>query len=169
MLSNYIATIRRYDFLDRLNEVLRSRTSTASRSSAATIQTYYTNHPELRKYTLGVELDRDMDYTLILEDGTPVVDKSAIRSHFNYDESDEQPSQQGDGAAVSKEELLIRAANQSLFADALGALNGSEDILLPSTPHEEDKFGLVLSGPILSMTSVVEKCHFTVDLQRGGV
>ena len=166
MLSNYISTIRRDDFLDRLNEVLRSRTSAASRSSAATIQTYYTNHPELRKYTLGVELDRDMDYTLILEDGTPVVDKSAIRSYFNYDE---KPSQEGDEAAVSKEELLIRAANQSLFADALGALNGSEDILLPSTPHEEDKFGLVLSGPILSMTSVVEKCHFTVDLQRGGV
>ena len=168
MLSNYISTIRRDDFLDRLNEVLRSRTSAASRSSAATIQTYYTNHPELRKYTLGVELDRDMDYTLILGDGTPVVNKAAIRSYFNYDESDEKLSQCQEGA-VSKEELLIRAANQSLFADALGALNGSEDILLPSTPHEEDKFGLVLSGPILSMASVVEKCHFTVDLQRGGV
>eukprot|EP01083_Nonionella_stella_P307774 1083040_1 len=67
MLSNYILNIRKGDIIPRLNLALQSRSP--SKDTAADIQSYYASRPELRNYTLGVELDRDLDYTLILEDG----------------------------------------------------------------------------------------------------
>ena len=165
MLSNYISTIRRDDFLPRLNHVLHSRVSSSPGSATSDIQSYYSNRPGLRKYTLGVEMDRGMDYTLILEDGQSISDKDAIRSYLGSREKEEKSTQCG---AVATEELLIRAANQSLLADALVALTGSEEMLQPCIQNiEENKSGLILSGPILCMTSVVEKCHFTIDLQMG--
>lgn len=179
MLSGYITAIRREDYLSRLNRMLYSCAAASPAGDAAVenIQSYYANRPELRNYTLGVELDRDLDYTLILKDGQSLTDKSAIRAHFGYCRtgSDEEGSAQcrdDSNETLSKEELLIRAANQSLLADALAALTGSEDILYSHAQQNEEEekcMGLILSGPLLSMTSVVEKCHFTVDLQRGKV
>mmetsp|Transcript_29119 Transcript_29119/g.61490 ORF Transcript_29119/g.61490 Transcript_29119/m.61490 type:complete len:345 (-) Transcript_29119:65-1099(-) len=173
MLFNYISTIRKENFIDRLNQLLLKRVSSSPSSASSDIESYYSNRPELRNYTLGVEMDRDMDYTLILEDGQSISDKAAIRSHyFGIRESrQEEMSDQGSGTTkIDTEELLIRAANQSILADALMALTGSEEVLQqPSSMQsnmEEKKFGLVLPGPILSMTSVVEKCHFTIDLQH---
>lgn len=139
-----------------------------SGNSAKDIQSYYADRPELRNYTLGVELDRDLDYTLILKDGQSVTDKTAIRDHFGYRKNDDEKTDQYQGNGnVSKEELLIRASNQSLLADALVALTGSEEVL--HSRITQTKIGLILPGPTLSMTSVVEKCHFTVDLQGGRV
>lgn len=180
MLSSYISNIRRADFLSRLNHTLHSRASSPAGGAAEDMQSYYTNRPEMRKYTLGVEMDRSLDYTLVTKDGKLVSDKDAIRSYFGVHEN-EKLSQCD---TVDTEELLIRAANQSLLADALVALTGSEEVLLPcaddveekmvrlilngptSTNNAEENLGLILSGPILSMTSTVEKCHFTVDLQK---
>lgn len=188
MLARYVSTIRREDFLPRLNHVLRARVgggggddrSGGDRGGASRdIVEYYASRPELRDYTLGVELDRDLDYTLVLPSGEAVTDKGAIRAHFR-----DGGGCDGDGGGgpptFDTKELLIRSANQSLLADALIALTGSEDVLLPSSEysspssHTEDeggrkKPGLILPGPVLSMTSVVEKCHFTVDLSRGRV
>jgi len=48
------------------------------------IEGYYANRPELRNYTLGLELDRDLDYTLILNDGKTVTDKEEIRRYFHF-------------------------------------------------------------------------------------
>lgn len=170
MLSKYISTIRGDDYVDRLNQVLHKFSVSASSSN---IQRYYAERPELKDYTLRVELDRDLDYTLILRDGTPLTDKEDIRSYFNNEgtQSISYPD------SVSTEELLIRAANQSLLADALGTLTGSEEILFPSLffPKHTDEIdrkhqpALILPGHILSMTSVVEKIHFTIDLPRGRV
>ena len=141
------------------------------------IEGYYANRPELRNYTLGVELDRDLDYTLILNDGTTVTDKEEIRTYFknNEDTSKEMDHKGIDETELPIQELLIRAANQSLLADALAALSSSsEEVLIPSLQQDthqnevqrDQVLGLILSGPILNMTSVVEKCHFTIDIQR---
>jgi len=169
MLATYIATIRRDDFVPRLNKLLQSRASSSAGSATADIQAYYADRPELRNYTLGVELDRDLDYTLVLKDGRSITDKLAIRSHFSAGKNNEKPAKKGNRTAVNTEELLIRAANQSLLADAFIALTGSEEVLQPPIQNKERKPGLILSGPILSMGSVVEKCHFTIDLKRGMV
>ena len=215
MLSTYISTIRRDDILPRLNELLQTRCNANASvclgnknkgegEDESDIQSYYAKRPELRNYTLGVELDRDLEYTLILKDGTSITDKSAIRAHFGYSTNnntgminDENTKGRGndniDNVSVTTEELLIRAANQSLLADGLAAITGSEEVLLHPNNYNssrlggrnssEDKvhninnnsmnnnnrMGLILSGPTLSMTSIVEKCHFTVDLQHSKV
>ena len=178
MLSRYIAGIRGEDFLGRLNRMLQSRAASSASNvggTAADIESYYASRPELRSYTLGVELDRDLDYTLILEDGHAITDKEAIRSHFGHGAGKNNSKE--DNQMVDTEELLVRAANQSLLADALVALTGSEEVLEPAVMQQQNSNNdertqqprLILSGPVLSMTSVVERCHFTIDLQRGRV
>ena len=179
MLTKYITTIRQDDYLQRLNQMLCS-VSVGGSEQSDDIEGYYANRSELRNYTLGVELDRDLDYTLILKDGTTVTDKEEIRRYFHFRNNAETPqsmeckeSDHKDNVPI--EELLIRAANQSLLADALSALSSSsEEVLIPSlqqNTHQNEVqrdqvLGLILSGPILNMTSVVEKCHFTIDIQR---
>eukprot|EP00578_Thalassiosira_sp_NH16_P028847 CAMPEP_0181091640 /NCGR_PEP_ID=MMETSP1071-20121207/8503_1 /TAXON_ID=35127 /ORGANISM="Thalassiosira sp., Strain NH16" /LENGTH=302 /DNA_ID=CAMNT_0023173787 /DNA_START=257 /DNA_END=1165 /DNA_ORIENTATION=+ len=166
MLRKYITAIRRDDFLPRLNSVLQARFSASPGSALIDIEGYYANRPELRDYTLGVELDRAMEYTIIMKDGQSITDKNTIRSYFGIRKNHEC---RGSRANVT-DELLIRAANQSLLADALIALTGTEEVLEPSLGrNEERKPGLILGGPLLSMTSMVEKCHFSVDLQGGKV
>lgn len=210
MLTKYISTIRSDDFLPRLNQTLQSHLMSsvgdAAGSISADIQGYYASRPELKSYTLGVELDRDLDYTLVLKDGTSITDKDIIRSYFGGGNENIQSTEECTGrsnisgkevvttrepiectakensdevlsSVVATEELLIRAANQSLLADALAALTGSEEVLIPSlqncnNANEVDRKHpprLILPGSILSMTSVVEKCHFTIDIQRGRV
>jgi len=196
MLSKYMSTIKRKDFLTQLNHILDSRVSSSpslgnsSTAAADDLQSYYTERPDLRKYTLGVEMDRALDYTLILKDGQSISDKDAIRTYFYHREEEENLARHGGGTSVTEvdtKELLIRAANQSLLADALVALTGSEDALLQQHQQQQhqhqqklqpciqkndidtEELGLIFCGPILSMASTVEKCHFTIDLQRGRV
>jgi len=183
MLTKYITTIQNDGYLQRLNQMLYS-VSVGGSEQTDDIEGYYANRPELRNYTLGVELDRDLDYTLILNDGTTVSDKEEIRRYFHFRSNIDDAPQSMECKEIERkdvspiEELLIRAANQSLLADALAALSSSsEEVLIPSlqqdTQNEVDRrdqvLGLILSGPILNMTSVVEKCHFTIDIQRGRV
>jgi len=116
-----------------------------------------------------VELDRDSDYTLMLKDGTTVVDKDGIRRHFG-DGGDRGGGRRDDDREEG--ELLLRAANQSLLADALAALAGDEGVLHRRTPPDgktttTDR--LVLPGPVLSMSCVVERCHYAIDLRGGAV
>ena len=86
----------------------------------------------------------------------------------------------------------MRAANQSLFADALAALTGDESVLLhrhrgnndapttatprggtttttTTTTADRPPPPLVLPGPVLSMSCVVERCHYAIDLRGGAV
>ena len=125
-----------------------------------------------------------MDYTLTLENGSCTCDKDVIRSYFGVDEDGGMVGGDDDEEVeATVEELLIRSANQSLLADALVALTGSEeDVLVDDTSCDDDGFfnddsgveekrsmGLILSGPTLCMSSVAETCQFTVDLQCGKV
>eukprot|EP00986_Skeletonema_menzelii_P017256 scaffold18509_cov158-Skeletonema_menzelii.AAC.6 len=206
MLSTYTLNLTNKDYPSRLHYKLhmyqtKSRTTTnnnningttnnngttTNNTPASELRHYYAIRPKLRKYTLGVELDR-MDYTLLLENGTCTSDKDVIRSYFGVGEDggtmmggdEEEDMMVGEEATV--EELLIRSANQSLLADALVALTGSEeDVLVNGQDDDDDDFfngdgeekgsmGLILSGPTLCMSSVAESCHFTVDLQCGKV
>eukprot|EP00578_Thalassiosira_sp_NH16_P007026 CAMPEP_0181120380 /NCGR_PEP_ID=MMETSP1071-20121207/24125_1 /TAXON_ID=35127 /ORGANISM="Thalassiosira sp., Strain NH16" /LENGTH=1158 /DNA_ID=CAMNT_0023205031 /DNA_START=138 /DNA_END=3614 /DNA_ORIENTATION=+ len=191
MLSNYIATLNDPNFLTCLHQKLhlhqRHSSSKGDGDAATDLRTYYASRPGLRKYTLGVELDR-MDYRLILPNGKAVDDKDVLRSYFGVREDGEKTNggmeeKVLEGEAVTTEELLIRSANQSLLADMLVALMGSEEDVVNDNGFSSDAFfdqnredaryqekktqraGLILSGPTLCMTSVAESCQFKVDLQ----
>ncbi|KAL7451151.1 hypothetical protein ACHAWC_005793 [Mediolabrus comicus] len=167
----------------------RNNTTNTTTTPAAELRHYYAIRPKLRKYTLGVELTR-MEYTLILENGKCTSDKDVIRSYFGVNDdgerimmsSTEEEKMEDEEATV--EELLIRSANQSLLADALAALTGSEEDVVDRHTSDDDFFddandeqqhgveksmGLILSGPTLCMTSVAETCQFTIDLHSGKV
>ena len=144
-------------------------------SAASNLTAYYATRPGLRKYTLGLELDR-MDYRLVLVNGKSTSDKDVIRSYFGVGEDGENQLHSsdkdveeaaGEGEMSMTEELLIRSANQSLLADMLVALTAYDDCVCRAENCEIDH--LILSGPTLCMTSVAESCHFTVDLQCGKV
>jgi len=199
MLSKYISTLHDTTFLTRIHQKLHlyQRTSSndtsdtvcssiAANTAAGDLKTYYATRPGLRKYTLGVELDR-MDYELILGNGKSTKDKDVIRSYFGVGEDGERMHQDSGGGGggiqdetATTEELLIRSANQSLLADLLVALTGSEEDVVVAENVGSDGFfsqdkgdtgsaGLILSGPALCMTSIAESCHFVVDLQCGKV
>jgi hypothetical protein len=208
MLSNYVGAMREGDCLSRINRRLRraatiaTERSSSSSSSVSSAREYYADRPELRSYTLGVELGRDADYTLIRRDGSAVTDKGAIRDYFRCRgeddgddaggrEEEEEEGREDDGTRIAavtgndveEEELLIRAANQSLFADGLLALTGDEGVLLPGDGGDDQRRPsgtktamktngideLVLTGPILSMSCIVERCHYAIDLKGGNV
>lgn len=188
ILSNYLSSIRQYDFLDRLNHKLhkqltrrgRHRSRRSRQNAAADLLAYYATRPELKKLTLGVEMDR-MEYTLILEDGQVVKDKDCIRAYFVAHEE----SRTQDEDYIETDELLVRAANQSILADAIMALTSSEDVHDYNNSHCKDFFVslspccqeksrmkvdntcFILSGPTLSMSAIAEKCGIVIDLQKG--
>eukprot|EP00985_Skeletonema_marinoi_P017431 scaffold9557_cov85-Skeletonema_marinoi.AAC.1 len=193
MLTTYTANLKSNNYPSRLHSKLhmyqtKPRTSNKEENTitpAAELRHYYAIRPKLRKYTLGVELDR-MEYTLRLENGSRTSDKDVIRSYFGVDEDGGMVGGGDDGeeeVEATVEELLIRSANQSLLADALVALTGSEEDVLVGSSREDDDFfdgdddgaesrrsmGLILSGPLCMMSSVAETCQFTVDLQCGKV
>jgi len=168
MLSTYMSTLHNPNFLTNLHYTLHQHQSKnnnvegSSKSAASDLRTYYATRPGLKKYTLGVELTR-MDYNLILPNGKVINnDKDVIRSYFGVSSTGERldggDDEEEESAEVSIEELLVRSANQSLLADMLVALTGSED------NDSSLGGGLILSGPTLCMTSVAESCQFKIDL-----
>lgn len=185
ILSNYLSSIQQSDFLDRLNYKLHkklnrrgSRRSRHNAAAAADLLAYYATRPELKRLTLDVEMDR-MEYTLILEDGQVVKDKDCIRAYFVAQEE----SRTQDQDYIETDELLVRAANQSILADAIVALSGSEDVHDHNNSRCKDFFNsrccqeksrkkvdntcFILSGPTLSMSAIAEKCDIVIDLQKG--
>lgn len=191
MLSDYVSTLDHPDFLSRLHYKLHmyqtapketNSNNHTTTTAASELRTYYATRPGLRKYTLGVELDR-MDYELILENGKRTGDKDVIRSYFGVGNDGELLHVRGEGGeeegVATVEDVLIRSANQSLLADALVALTETEDDVVMDAMQEDEfisqgneekkSMGLILSGPTLCMTSVAETCQFIVDLQSGKV
>ena len=181
MLSTYISSLHNPNFLTRLHQKLHLHQSPDGDGAASDLRSYYETRPGLRKYTLGVELDR-MDYELIPDNGKRALDKDVIRSYFGVGCDGERMERgdegvEGEGEVVATtEELLIRSANQSLLADMLVSLTSSEEHLIE---NEDDFFdqeerkqpaaGLIYSGHNLCMTSIAETCKFIIDLQSGKV
>ena len=184
ILSSYLSSIQQSDFLDRLNHKLhkkltrRGHRSRRSRhNAAADLLAYYATRPELKRLTLDVEMDR-MEYTF-LQDGQLVKDKDCIRAYFVAQED----SRTQDQDCIETDELLVRAANQSILADAIVALSGSEDVHDHNNSRCKDFFNsrccqeksrkkvdntcFILSGPTLTMSAIAEKCGIVIDLQKG--
>ncbi len=176
-LSNYLSAIQRSDFLDLINLKLRKNQCLA----ASDLEAYYTARPELKRLTLDVEMDR-VDYDLILPDGQCITDKDSIRAYFHTTADKESQHIQ--------EEILVRAANQSLFADPIATLTSPENVYActnvsaleafinkyfddtSSQDKQEniiDKTCFILSGHTINMSPIAEKCHITIDLQSGFV
>lgn len=174
-LSNYLTTIQRSDFLDLINLKLRRNHCL----KASDLEEHYSARPELKRFTLDVEMDR-IDYDLILPDGQCIDDKDTIRAYFHTADKQPQPKQDV--------EILVRAANQSLFADAIGILTSPEKVYdnvcaaesfitkyfddnasQDQQENQIDKTCFILSGHQINMSPVAEKCHITIDLQRGSV
>jgi hypothetical protein len=143
-----------------LNNLLHSSgSSVGGVSSASELCTYYATRPGLRKYTLGVELDR-MDYELIVpatnnnKGCVSITSKEKIRQFFNVDihgEKLDNTSIDDDVGVLSTVELLLRSANQSLLADMLvEMMDGVDDERNIKMRSSND--GLILSGPTLCMT-----------------
>lgn len=161
LLQSYLTNISSPHFLPRLHSKMNS---SDIHTQGSNLREYYATRPGLKQYTLGVEMDR-MDYTLITHDGRRVLDKQEIRNYFvsspGIVAEEEQPT---------VDEVLIRSANQSLLADALILLTGSEDIILSNDEFfNNEEMSLILSGPLLCMTSIAETCKFVVDLMNGVV
>mmetsp|Transcript_7894 Transcript_7894/g.13880 ORF Transcript_7894/g.13880 Transcript_7894/m.13880 type:complete len:660 (-) Transcript_7894:291-2270(-) len=180
LLSNYLANLNDVAFFLRHQYWPIKSSGIGNNTAAFDLRSYYARRPGLRKYTLGVELDR-MDYQFILRDGTSTKDKDEIRAYFGVGPDGEKLLKSDDDEEVvgDREELLLRAANQSLLADMLVALTVSEEDVVATakrssngipdgTPFDQS-VGLILSGPILGMTSIAESCCFNVDLQWGTV
>jgi hypothetical protein len=159
LLSRYLTNISSPQFLPRLHSKIIH--SSNLHTQGTNLRDYYATRPGLRQYTLGVEMDR-MDYMLVTHDGRRVDNKDEIRQYFGgYPESQEEEP--------TVDEVLIRSANQSLLADALVLLTGLEDVLLVDDFLNNQEMSLILSGPLLCMTSVAETCRFVVDLMNGVV
>lgn len=187
MLSSYMESLHDSKLYTRLhtklNNLLHSSDSSGGGvSTASELCTYYATRPGLRKYTLGVELDR-MDYELIVpvtnnnKGCVSITSKEKIRQYFNVDIHGERLDHtfiDDDVGVVSTVELLIRSANQSLLADMLVALTCPEEMMDGEDDERNIKMrssnnGLILSGPTLCMTSVAEKCCFKIELLSGFV
>jgi len=165
MLSNYVSNARCDTYLNRLNDMLNENSSYAS-DDYSDINDYYLTRPGLRSFTLNEELNR-CDYSLILEHGETVTNKLGIKYYLDKYHGEFINSQEVHGHhdfPISTRELLVRAANQSLLADAIANLSGKEEELKRS-PAEVCSAACVFQGPMLAMSAAVEKCHFTINLQ----
>ena len=89
--------------------------------SSNEIMKYYETRPELAQYTIEKELHR-MNYTVITKDGTRLTDLEKIRTYH------EQSSKSSDD---NKDDLILRAANQSILGDIVVALTSEDGLIRP--------------------------------------
>jgi len=99
------------DFLRRLNRAIRSL-------PAEEFLQYCHDRPELKELTLEKELTR-MRYVLFAPNGDKLTDPQQIAGFIRSD---------GDG---SKNEVLYRASNQAIFADAITKLTSFHGLVRP--------------------------------------
>mmetsp|Transcript_38824 Transcript_38824/g.81470 ORF Transcript_38824/g.81470 Transcript_38824/m.81470 type:complete len:358 (-) Transcript_38824:270-1343(-) len=123
-------------FLELLLEApsLESLQTDLQKHSYADFEAYYGSKPELSTYTIDCELKR-MEYCVKLPDGSSLLSASDIK-HFYLSQN----------ARSSAEELVWRAANQSLFADVLAAVQ------------------VCWMDPSLSIAVSASRCAFELDL-----
>lgn len=140
-LCEYMDYLHHPELIPAVNECFHDRVNSSSASSE--LVDYYESRPRLRAYTLETELPR-MSYTVLPADGsTPLTDVEDIRHRYLHEHN-----------GNSDDDLIWRAANQSLLADAISALT----------------YGLrppLLRNDLL-VTSTAHRCHFELVLGEGG-
>jgi hypothetical protein len=143
-----------------LNAVLSMECNTFEKATA--LRDYYQHRPTLTDYTCGKELPR-MTYTIIIPDTTSDTGSRSITNDADVHKNHEsrQAEAQNFIAAYLRQEaedegsmhfLLPRCANQSLLADVLPALTGS-DLLVRPQHH---------------VSAVADRCHFVLDFVGPG-
>jgi len=136
-LCEYMDNLHSPSLVQSINECFHNRINTSV--AASELVKYYTSRPNLRSYTLETELPR-MQYTVYPEDGSPPLTHTEdIRSRYSNNINDDT-------------DLLWRAANQSLLADAISTLT----------------YGLhpPLFRTDLLITALAQKCHFTLTFEN---
>jgi len=140
-IKNYSSEIR-FDS-KRLKALMSSNFERVANNvkTAEELTKYYHSRPNLKEYTFEKELPR-MKYTVITHDGNMMSTNEEIRTRF-FNHTEERFG----------DDILWRAANQSLLADAISALTFSEGIVRPQ---------------FLS-TLVADRCAFIVDFSKSCV
>mmetsp|Transcript_110457 Transcript_110457/g.165304 ORF Transcript_110457/g.165304 Transcript_110457/m.165304 type:complete len:331 (-) Transcript_110457:88-1080(-) len=125
---NYQEQIRRYEsdvrstlFITEMNKLVEE-----SLPSPEELRAYYESRPELTEYTIKKELHR-MAYTVFTHDGKKLTDPAEIEA---YQATEHFPYQEGADSADSNE-ILWRAANQSLLGDIIVALTSRTGLIRP--------------------------------------
>jgi hypothetical protein len=120
-IRNFESSLQDPQFMNTLNEEIIP----AKLSSCQEMIQYYRSRPELYDYTLTKELSR-MKYTVFTEGGQKLTDISAILEYAAAQQQEQQQSQ-----VSSDNDLLWRAANQSIFGDVITSLTCDQGLLRP--------------------------------------
>jgi hypothetical protein len=128
--ANYQEQIRRYEsdvrsnlFVTEMNKLVEE-----SLPSSEELRAYYQSRPELTEYTIKKELHR-MAYTVFTHDGRKLTDPAEIEAYQATDYFHDQ--EEGAAAAADNNEILWRAANQSLLGDIIVALTSTTGMIRP--------------------------------------
>uniref|UniRef100_A0A7S1ZHR8 Uncharacterized protein n=1 Tax=Trieres chinensis TaxID=1514140 RepID=A0A7S1ZHR8_TRICV len=119
-------------------DILEEEFSTPEKANAACV--YYQNRPNLKKQTLEKDVPR-MNYEFSLGDGNILSNPKDIQSYFLR--TDDHEGEEAD-------ELILRAANQSLLADLVLVLSRAKVV--------DQRF---------QASVVASDCRFLVDLNSG--
>jgi len=112
---------------------------------ASELRSYYKSRPEMRSYTLETELPR-ADYVVLVNDA-----EGKTQELTTTQEIQEYFASKGDKNDLDEtEDIILRASNQSLLADILAALTGSDKLI--RMQH--------------FVTGVAAKCQFSIDLRK---
>ena len=127
-----------------INTMLDDQYNTSE--AAAELCGYYRDRPNLKAYTLLTEVPR-LSYAVISSDGKYLLSSGDIQDFFL---KKEMATCLNHNEQCEVEELLLRASNQSLFADALAAITGD---------------GLIVQPHKFRATALARTCQFTIDLR----
>ena len=92
------------------------------------LNAYFKSRSNLKTYTLSKEVHR-MDYVVIMKDGSELSGADRIRREYCKTEQDLNNRNGGEIGLVNREEMIWRASNQSILADALVVL--TPDLIRP--------------------------------------
>jgi hypothetical protein len=143
-LSDYILALPKH--LHSIQMVLAAEYNTVEKAMELT--TYYRSRPALLQYTIEKEVSR-LDYTVVYQ-GDVATDQAAVRQMLASAAAVAQDDHHGDSGAIT---ICTRCANQSLLADLLQVLTGSDRVVRPQ----------------YMATAVATTCRFHVDLDAGVV
>ena len=119
-IRNYEDCIRSETFINDLNHCLHR-----SLPSATTMIQYYQNKSELQQYTMEKELRR-MNYTVWTHTGKKLTTPKDITEYY-YESMDNTTT----AAGTQNQNLLWRAANQSMLGDVICCLTSPTGLIRP--------------------------------------
>ena len=139
-LTAYLEELHSDHIMEKLNDAFSSEINTIK--AANELLQYYSTRANLKPYTLETELPR-MQYTVYPDDRSPpLTSVSEIQNRYmkNEDIQNQRETQK-----PSDSDVIWRAANQSLLADAIATLTCMQRPLV---------------RPDLLITAIAQHCHF---------